>query len=170
MARRRCRRWRGRCSAPGTTSTSPDGTSPRISTLCAASHPPCWARCSLNWPSGWTFGSSCGPARRFPAFHPTRSEVRDGIRNLVRSTRIRCEPDPREHPFHRHHAKTIVIDGQVAFVGGIDMTDDAGDRFDSPAHPARRALGWHDVAARLRGAGRGRCRRALQHALAGADW
>ena len=67
-----------------------------------------------------------------PAFHPTRSEVRDGIRNLVRGTRIRCEPDPREHPFHCHHEKTIVIDGKVAFVGGIDMTDDAGDRFDSP--------------------------------------
>jgi phosphatidylserine/phosphatidylglycerophosphate/cardiolipin synthase-like enzyme len=86
-----------------------------------------------------------------PAFHPTRSEVRDAIRTLTRNTRIRCEPDPREHPIHCHHEKTICIDGELAFVGGIDLTDDAGDRFDSSAHEARRRLGWHDVAACLRG-------------------
>ena len=86
-----------------------------------------------------------------PAFHPTRSEVRDVVTNLVRGTRIRCETDPREHPFHCHHEKTIVIDGELAFVGGIDLTDDSGDRFDSQAHEARRQLGWHDVAARVRG-------------------
>jgi phosphatidylserine/phosphatidylglycerophosphate/cardiolipin synthase-like enzyme len=86
-----------------------------------------------------------------PAFHPTRSEVRDAIATLTRHTRIRCEPDPREHPVHCHHEKTICIDGELAFVGGIDLTDAAGDRFDSNGHPARRRLGWHDVAARLRG-------------------
>jgi phosphatidylserine/phosphatidylglycerophosphate/cardiolipin synthase-like enzyme len=86
-----------------------------------------------------------------PAFHPTRSEVREVIENLVRDTRIRCEADPREHPFHCHHEKTIVIDDEIAFVGGIDLTDSAGDRFDSQAHEARRRLGWHDVAARVRG-------------------
>ncbi len=86
-----------------------------------------------------------------PAFHPTRSEVKEAVRNLVRSTRIRCEVDPREHPFHCHHEKTIVVDGRLAFVGGIDLTNDGGDRFDSSAHPARRRLGWHDVATRLEG-------------------
>jgi phosphatidylserine/phosphatidylglycerophosphate/cardiolipin synthase-like enzyme len=86
-----------------------------------------------------------------PAFHPTRGEVRDAIRTLTRHTRIRCEPDPREHPVHCHHEKTICIDGELAFVGGIDLTDEAGDRFDSSAHAARRRLGWHDAAARLRG-------------------
>jgi phosphatidylserine/phosphatidylglycerophosphate/cardiolipin synthase-like enzyme len=86
-----------------------------------------------------------------PAFHPTRKEVAGEIQRLVRGTRIRCEPDPREHPFHCHHEKTIVIDDELAFVGGIDMTDLAGDRFDISAHPARRRLGWHDVATRLRG-------------------
>ena len=39
----------------------------------------------------------------------------------------------------------------MAFVSGIDLTDDGGDRFDSSAHPARRRLGWHDVGTRLRG-------------------
>jgi phosphatidylserine/phosphatidylglycerophosphate/cardiolipin synthase-like enzyme len=86
-----------------------------------------------------------------PAFHPTRGEVAETVRTLTRNTRIRAEPDPREHPFHCHHEKTISIDGELAFVGGIDLTDDSGDRFDSSAHRARRRLGWHDVAARLRG-------------------
>jgi phosphatidylserine/phosphatidylglycerophosphate/cardiolipin synthase-like enzyme len=86
-----------------------------------------------------------------PAFHPTRAEVRDVVHNLTRDTRIRCQTDPREHPFHCHHEKTIVIDGEIAFVGGLDLTDDAGDRFDAQEHPARRRLGWHDLAVRLTG-------------------
>ncbi|MBV9001843.1 MAG: hypothetical protein JO304_22480 [Solirubrobacterales bacterium] len=86
-----------------------------------------------------------------PAFHPTRKEVREAVEKLTRGTRIRCEPDPREHPFHCHHEKTVIIDGEVAFVGGIDMTDYAGDRFDTSDHPARRRLGWHDVGTRVRG-------------------
>lgn len=86
-----------------------------------------------------------------PAFHPTRSEIREAISTLTRGTRIRCEPDPREHPFHCHHEKTVVVDGRVAFVGGIDMTDQAGDRYDVSSHPARRRLGWHDVGTRLAG-------------------
>jgi phosphatidylserine/phosphatidylglycerophosphate/cardiolipin synthase-like enzyme len=86
-----------------------------------------------------------------PAFHPTRKEVAETVENLVRGTRIRCKTDPREHPFHCHHEKTIVIDGTLAFVGGIDLTDDAGDRFDTSAHVAKRRLGWHDVATRLEG-------------------
>ena len=86
-----------------------------------------------------------------PAFHPARKEVRDAVGTLTRDTRIRCETDPREHPFHCHHEKTVIVDGEVAFVGGIDMTDYAGDRFDTSDHPARRRLGWHDVGTRLRG-------------------
>ncbi|MBV9415220.1 MAG: hypothetical protein JO363_09610 [Solirubrobacterales bacterium] len=86
-----------------------------------------------------------------PAFHPTRKEVSEAVAELTRGTRIRCEPDPREHPFHCHHEKTVIVDGEVAFVGGIDMTDYAGDRFDTSDHPARRRLGWHDVGTRVRG-------------------
>jgi phosphatidylserine/phosphatidylglycerophosphate/cardiolipin synthase-like enzyme len=86
-----------------------------------------------------------------PLFHPTRREVHRDVELLRRGTRIRCEPDPREHPVHCHHEKTLVIDGRVAFVGGIDMTDFAGDRYDTSDHPARRRLGWHDVTTRLTG-------------------
>lgn len=86
-----------------------------------------------------------------PAFHPTRKEVEAAVHELVRDTRIRCERDPREHPFHCHHEKTVVVDGELAFVGGVDLTDQAGDRFDDDSHPARGRLGWHDAAVRLRG-------------------
>jgi|tagenome__1003787_1003787.scaffolds.fasta_scaffold20950241_2 phosphatidylserine/phosphatidylglycerophosphate/cardiolipin synthase-like enzyme len=86
-----------------------------------------------------------------PVFHPTRAEVREAVDALTRQTAIRADVDPREHPVHCHHEKTIVVDGEIAFVGGIDLTNLAGDRFDSPGHPARRRLGWHDVATRLRG-------------------
>ncbi|MDQ6730922.1 MAG: phospholipase D family protein [Actinomycetota bacterium] len=86
-----------------------------------------------------------------PAFHPTRKEVAATLENLRRGTRIQAHGDPREHPFHCHHEKTVVIDGELAFVGGIDMTDDGGDRFDTQQHVARRELGWHDVGTRLRG-------------------
>jgi phosphatidylserine/phosphatidylglycerophosphate/cardiolipin synthase-like enzyme len=86
-----------------------------------------------------------------PAFHPSRREVRKTVENLVRGTRIRGAVDPREHPFHCHHEKTIVVDGELAFVGGIDLTNSAGDRFDSQDHEARRQLGWHDATALLGG-------------------
>jgi len=86
-----------------------------------------------------------------PVFHPTRAEISQALENLVRGTRIRAHGDPREHPLHCHHEKTVVIDNEVAFVGGIDLTDDAGDRYDTSEHHARRRLGWHDVATRLEG-------------------
>jgi phosphatidylserine/phosphatidylglycerophosphate/cardiolipin synthase-like enzyme len=86
-----------------------------------------------------------------PVFHPTRKEVRAELDRLVRLTRIQAQPDPREHPVHCHHEKTVVVDDEVAFVGGIDMTDQAGDRFDTSEHPARRKLGWHDVGTRVEG-------------------
>src|ERR1700686_5771953 len=52
---------------------------------------------------------------------------------------------------HCHHEKIVIVDGEVAFVGGIDLTALGGDRFDSCEHPMRGRIGWHDVATRLRG-------------------
>ncbi|HXD64361.1 MAG TPA: phospholipase D-like domain-containing protein [Solirubrobacteraceae bacterium] len=86
-----------------------------------------------------------------PLFHPSRGEVSETLDNLTRHTRIQAQGDPKEHPFHCHHEKTVIIDGEVAFVGGIDMTSSAGDRYDVQAHHARRSMGWHDVGTRLRG-------------------
>jgi phosphatidylserine/phosphatidylglycerophosphate/cardiolipin synthase-like enzyme len=86
-----------------------------------------------------------------PVFHPSRAEVRAARRELCHETRIDCRLDARERPLHCHHEKTIVIDDEIAFVGGIDLSDFAGDRYDTAAHRARRRLGWHDVATRLEG-------------------
>jgi len=77
-----------------------------------------------------------------PLFRPSRREVREMCQRLTRETRIACRLDAKERPLHCHHEKTIVIDDRVAFVGGIDLTSQSGDRFDSVEHPARSAIGW----------------------------
>jgi phosphatidylserine/phosphatidylglycerophosphate/cardiolipin synthase-like enzyme len=86
-----------------------------------------------------------------PLFHPSRREVRKMRDELTKHTRIECSLDARERPLHCHHEKTIVIDDRVAFVGGIDLTSMAGDRFDPSEHPARATIGWHDASARIEG-------------------
>jgi phosphatidylserine/phosphatidylglycerophosphate/cardiolipin synthase-like enzyme len=86
-----------------------------------------------------------------PLFHPDRKEVRETFDALAGGTRIRYALDARERPMHCHHEKLLIVDGELAFVGGIDLTTLAGDRFDTSRHPARGAFGWHDVTARLRG-------------------
>ena len=66
-------------------------------------------------------------------------------------TQIHVALDARERPLHCHHEKLVIVDGSVAFVGGIDLTTYAGDRLDSSDHPARGSLGWHDAATRITG-------------------
>ena len=86
-----------------------------------------------------------------PLFNPRRSSVRETRDELVRGTKIKAVLDPKERPMHCHHEKLIVVDNEIAFVGGIDVTDLDGDRYDTPEHPARGRRGWHDVASRLSG-------------------
>ena len=86
-----------------------------------------------------------------PLFRPSRRDVRTMKTDLTRGTRIECRLDSKERPLHCHHEKTIVIDDRVAFVGGIDLTCESGDRFDSPEHAIRAGVGWHDVCARIEG-------------------
>jgi phosphatidylserine/phosphatidylglycerophosphate/cardiolipin synthase-like enzyme len=86
-----------------------------------------------------------------PVFKPTRRMTRAARDGFVRDSKVRCVLDRRERTMHCHHEKIVVVDDEVAFVGGIDFTDLAGDRFDSCAHVPDRALGWHDVATRLSG-------------------
>ncbi len=86
-----------------------------------------------------------------PLFRPDRDDVR-GVRHALEfGTRIKVATDPKERPMHCHHEKLVIVDDRVAFVGGIDLTSLEGDRFDSPAHPARGTCGWHDAAVVLRG-------------------
>ena len=69
---------------------------------------------------------------------------------------------------HCHHEKLVIVDDELAFVGGIDLTALAGDRYDSNAHPhkARRDRLARRVLAAAR-ADRARRRRPLRAALGG---
>ena len=86
-----------------------------------------------------------------PVFTPDRREVRRGRERLVTGTRIMCVLDERERPMHCHHEKLVIVDDEIAFVGGIDLTALGGDRYDTSDHPCRPGIGWHDVATRVRG-------------------
>jgi phosphatidylserine/phosphatidylglycerophosphate/cardiolipin synthase-like enzyme len=54
--------------------------------------------------------------------------------------------------FHSNHQKTIIIDRKVAFIGGVDLTDIDGDRWDNDSHETNNVLrnynkperNWHD--------------------------
>lgn len=86
-----------------------------------------------------------------PMFEPTRKRVLTSKREFVRDSAVKCEIDARERTLHCHHEKIVVVDDEVAFVGGMDLTAVEGDRHDKPSHPVRRPLGWHDIGTRLRG-------------------
>jgi phosphatidylserine/phosphatidylglycerophosphate/cardiolipin synthase-like enzyme len=83
--------------------------------------------------------------------HPSRREARQLLHHLVVGTRIHGALDAHNRPMHCHHEKLVIVDGEVAFVGGIDLTDLAGDRFDGAPHGNAARLGWHDAAASLVG-------------------
>jgi phosphatidylserine/phosphatidylglycerophosphate/cardiolipin synthase-like enzyme len=86
-----------------------------------------------------------------PLFRPDRKDVARTLHTLTSGTKIEAVADSKERPMHCHHEKIAVIDDDVALVGGIDLTTESGDRFDTNAHPARGELGWHDAACLLRG-------------------
>jgi phosphatidylserine/phosphatidylglycerophosphate/cardiolipin synthase-like enzyme len=86
-----------------------------------------------------------------PIFTPSRAAMRDAREELVRGTRVQCALDSHERPMHCHHEKLVVVDGEVAFIGGIDLTSLGGDRFDTSDHLMRGRLGWHDASSRVRG-------------------
>jgi len=86
-----------------------------------------------------------------PVMQPWRGDVRKVRDELTAGNHIQCALDARERPLHCHHEKTIVIDDRIAFVGGIDLTSFNGDRWDTPDHPSRGGVGWHDAAARITG-------------------
>jgi phosphatidylserine/phosphatidylglycerophosphate/cardiolipin synthase-like enzyme len=86
-----------------------------------------------------------------PVFTPSRAAVRRVRDELLRGTRVRCALDRHERPMHCHHEKLVIVDGEVAFVGGIDLTSLGGDRFDSSDHSMLGRIGWHDAATCVRG-------------------
>jgi phosphatidylserine/phosphatidylglycerophosphate/cardiolipin synthase-like enzyme len=86
-----------------------------------------------------------------PVFKPRRADVQRAREQLVRGTKIRCVLDSRGRMMHCHHEKIVIVDDELAFVGGIDLTALAGDRYDSCSHPLKEGIGWHDASSKLRG-------------------
>ncbi|ALG09427.1 phospholipase [Kibdelosporangium phytohabitans] len=86
-----------------------------------------------------------------PAFEPTRKRARAACKEFMRGSKVRCVLDSRERTLHCHHEKLLIVDDEVAFVGGMDFTALEGDRHDSPEHPADRPMGWHDSVMRAEG-------------------
>ena len=85
-------------------------------------------------------------------FKPTMDMARDAQHMLEEgASDLQCRLDDSAHPSHCHHQKAIVVDGQVAFVGGMDLTTLAGDRWDTSHHPLRAGRNWHDVQLRIEG-------------------
>ena len=50
-------------------------------------------------------------------------------------------------PRRRDHRKLLVVDGAVAFTGGLNV----GDEYDAPPTPSDTSEGWRDTALRVRG-------------------
>ena len=94
----------------------------------------------LTWSgSVWLFP----PSQRLTAY--ARAELLRAV------PQVDCRLDARARFSHCHHQKTLVVDGQVAFVGGLDLTTLSGNRWDVPGHPLRFGPNWHDVALQLEG-------------------
>ena len=83
-----------------------------------------------------------------PVFQPRRGEVKAARERLVTGTKIQCQLDACTRLMHCHHEKLVIVDDELAFVGGIDLTTLAGDRYDSNEHPHKeQEIGWHDASA-----------------------
>ena len=87
-----------------------------------------------------------------PVFQPRRGEVKAARERLISGTKIQCRLDACTRLMHCHHEKLVIVDDEIAFVGGIDLTTLAGDRYDSSDHPHKEEeIGWHDATSRMRG-------------------
>ena len=85
-------------------------------------------------------------------FQPTSNLTEQACAELRRvAPRIDVRLDGTARPTHCHHQKALVVDGQIGFVGGLDLTTLEGDRWDRPGHPLRHGRNWHDVALQIRG-------------------
>jgi len=70
---------------------------------------------------------------------------------LSANPRLRIRLDTHEHLSHCQHQKTLVVDGRVAFVGGLDVTAFDADRWDVQQHTFRKSRNWHDAHWQLEG-------------------
>ena len=95
----------------------------------------------LVWAGAPGAGVQAAPRRRQGGARAARAAAR----------RSSAELDSRGRAMHCHHEKIVIVDDELAFVGGIDLTALAGDRYDSNEHPHKEGIGWHDASSQLRG-------------------
>lgn len=89
-----------------------------------------------------------------PALYPpTREFAESAARefNSTGETNLVCRLDDTLSGMQSHHQKAILIDGRIAFVGGIDITLLDGDRWDRNDHPLRMGPTWHDAGVLVEG-------------------
>jgi phosphatidylserine/phosphatidylglycerophosphate/cardiolipin synthase-like enzyme len=85
-------------------------------------------------------------------FQPSRKLNQLACDELLRvAPKLDIRLDGKARVTHSHHQKALVVDGQIGFVGGLDLTTLEGDRWDTPGHPLRHGRSWHDVALQIRG-------------------
>ena len=61
-----------------------------------------------------------------PLYPVSRRSVRGIREEFCRGKEVVCALDTHERPLHCHHEKLVIVDDELAFVGGIDLTDFAG--------------------------------------------
>ncbi|HEX5370643.1 MAG TPA: phospholipase D family protein [Dehalococcoidia bacterium] len=85
--------------------------------------------------------------------HPTSDYVEQVAKTLTNEAGgdLICPLDDTATWSHTHHQKAIVVDGQWASVGGIDLTTYSGDRWDQRGHRLRAGVNWHDAAMSIEG-------------------
>ena len=86
-----------------------------------------------------------------PVFQPRRATVKAARERMMHRTKIQVQLDSCTRLMHCHHEKLVIVDDEIAFVGGIDLTTLAGDRYDTNEHAFKDEIGWHDASAMLRG-------------------
>jgi phosphatidylserine/phosphatidylglycerophosphate/cardiolipin synthase-like enzyme len=86
-----------------------------------------------------------------PPFRPRRGEAKELAARFSGHSGLQLAIDSKERLLHCHHEKIMVIDDDLAFVGGLDFTTLGASRLDNSQHPPRRPMGWHDAAFRIRG-------------------
>ena len=86
-----------------------------------------------------------------PVIRPTLRDTRRVRDALTDGSHVKVGLDRRPNLIHCYHEKLVIVDDETAFVGGLNLTDRDGDRYDCRTHPYRGRLGWHDLAFRIRG-------------------
>lgn len=85
-------------------------------------------------------------------FEPTQESVKQAVETLKRiAPRVQCAIDHAAPFSHDQHQKAVTVDGDVAYVGGMDISTFQGDRWDTSEHRLRFGPNWHDVQVRIRG-------------------